>query len=291
MSWLDLPPLSALRSFAALAQTGSVTGAAAALNVTHAAVSQQIRALEKHMGVALARRQGRTLTLTPDGALLARALNDGFETMANAVAALMQTDAGRPLLITTTPSFASGWLMPRLAGFRAEHPEIDLSIDPSATVKTFEPGDVDIALRYGGGNWPGLESELLLSSPIVVVAARSLVGDDPDLSLAALTDFPWLEELGANEATAWFARRGLARNPRHGITSLPGNLMMEAARAGQGVAIAARAFLEADIAAGRMRLLYEDREKEGYWMVTRPGVQRPPLRAFVRWLRRESSKS
>ena len=190
MSWLDLPPLSALRSFAALAQTGSVTGAAAALNVTHAAVSQQIRALEKHMGVALARRQGRTLTLTPDGALLARALNDGFETMANAVAALMQTDAGRPLLITTTPSFASGWLMPRLAGFRAEHPEIDLSIDPSATVKTFEPGGVDIALRYGGGNWPGLESELLLSSPIVVVAARSLVGDDPDLSLAALTDFP-----------------------------------------------------------------------------------------------------
>ena len=67
--------------------------------------------------------------------------------------------------------------------------------------------------------------------------------------------------------------------------------MMEAARAGQGVAIAARAFLEADIAAGRMRLLYEEREKEGYWMVTRPGVQRPPLRAFVRWLRRESSKS
>ena len=115
---------------------------------------------------------------------------NGITVMANAVAALMQTDAGRPLLITTTPSFASGWLMPRLAGFRAEHPEIDLSIDPSATVKTFEPGGVDIALRYGGGNWPGLESELLLSSPIVVVAARSLVGDDPDLSLAALTDFP-----------------------------------------------------------------------------------------------------
>ena len=177
--------------------------------------------------------------------------------------------------------------MPRLASFRAAHPAISLMIDPTAEVKTLGPGGIDVALRYGSGDWPGLEAELLVRSPIALVAATSLVGDQAFSDLNELRRFHWLQELGTNEASEWFARLGVDRDERRGLSSLPGNLMIEAARQGQGIAITARVFVEEDIAAGRLRVLHEDVRQKGYYLVTRPGVMRPPLRDFVRWLRRQ----
>ncbi|EBA08068.1 LysR substrate-binding domain-containing protein [Sagittula stellata] len=291
MHWSRLPSLAALRAFAAYAETGSVSAAGDTLNVSHAAISQQLRALEAHLGLALLDRTGRKMALTADGDTLARTLRESFGQIATTLEALTGADADRPLLISTTPTFASGWLLPRLASFRAEHPEINLMIDPSADVRGLEPGGIDMALRYGNGSWPGLQSELFVRSPIVVVAAPGLVGDRPIESPADLSHLHWLQEYGTNEATSWFAQFGIERDSGLGFTSLPGNMMLEAARQGQGVAILARVFAEPDIAAGRLRLLFEDTRSKGYWIVTRPGVPRPPLKAFLRWLQRNAEKS
>ena len=291
MNWSGMPPLSALRAFSAYAETRSVSAAGEVLNVSHAAISQQMRALEAHLGVALVDRAGRQLALTPEGDSLARCLLDAFGSISQTVDALTGADATRPLQISATPTFAAAWLMPRLTQFRDAHPEINLMIDPTAKVQTLDKGGIDVALRYGNGNWPGLESELLVISPIVVVAAPSLVGTRDITSPSELRDYHWLQELGTSEATNWFAEHGVDRDAGRGYTALPGNLMLEAARAGQGVAITAAVFVEPDIKAGRLRQLFSDTRKKGYHIVTRPGVPRPPLKAFLTWLRREARKS
>lgn len=288
MDWTTLPPLSALRAFAAFAERGGVQPAGTALNVSHAAISQQIRNLEADLGVSLLDRSGRAMTLTADGRRLADVLLEGFGAMARIADELTGRDADRPLMVSATPSFASSWLMPRLASFREAHPAISLMIDPTAEVKPLAPGGIDVALRYGSGDWPGLDAELLVRSPIALVAATALVGDREFTDLAELRKFHWLQELGTNEATEWFARLGVNRDESRGLSSLPGNLMIEAARQGQGIAITARVFVEEDVAAGRLRVLHEDVRKKGYFLVTRPGVMRPPVRAFVRWLRTQT---
>ena len=284
----SLPPLAALRAFAAFVETGSVVAAGAMLNVSHPAVSQQLRALETHLGLALLDRGGRGLRLTPDGTRLAAAVTAGFAQMVRAVEDLTGADAGRPLMITTTAAFASGWLLPRLADFRAQHAEISLMIDPSPEVKPLVPGGIDIALRYGRGDWPGVSSELILDTPVVVVATASLVGAGPIGTLSDLAGLPWLQELGTTEATDFMQRHGIAPAGL-GMTALPGNLVADAVRDGQGIAVLARAFVEADLAAGRLRLLFEDGAREGYYLVTGPGVLRPPARAFARWIRRQAA--
>lgn len=284
--WRSLPPLAALRAFAAFVDTGTVSRAGAELNVSHAAISQQLRALETHLGLALFDRRGRELALTAEGRLLAEATTAGFDGIAKVVEVLTGAQAGRPLQLTTTPSFAAVWLMPRLADFRAHHPEIDIAIDPSGAMRTLGPGGYDVALRFGDGDWPGLESRLLVRSRAVVVAAPSLVGKTKVTDMDELARFPWMQELGTNEASAFLQARGMTQ--RAGLTSLPGNMMIDAARNGQGIAVTARAIVEADIAAGRLSLLFEDDKSTGYFLVTPKGILRPAAQTFVRWALRQT---
>ena len=291
MDWSRLPPLSALRAFAVFAETGSVTRAGALLNVTHAAISQQIRALETHLGVPLLVRSGRNLALTPDGETLAQGLRSGFGDIAAAVSALTDATATRSLHVATTPSFAAYWLMPRLGAFRARHPGVDLLINPSIALTDPAPGGVDVAIRYGAGTWPGLDAEPLLPSPIVVVAAPSLLNGRSVADPSELSSFPWLQETGGHEASTWLERRGVTAGRKAGLTQLPGHLLLEGARTGQGVAVTTEIFVRDDLAAGRLNLLFRDPEGRGYHIVTAPGVMRPPLRGFVAWLRATAEKS
>lgn len=288
MDWLTLPPLAALRAFAALAETGAYTRAGAALNVSHAAVSQQVRALEDRLGVRLVRREGRGAALTPEGERLALALDAGFGGIRRAIDDLTGGDPTRPLHVTMTHAFAASWLMPRLAEFRHDHPGIELMLNPTTEVLPITPGGVDAAIRFGAGAWPGLASELLLRTSNVIVAARSLVGDEGFDRPEDLLDLPWLQEYGLDEIGPWIARRGVPGPRPEGVTHLPGHLALEAVRAGSGVCATVRVFVEDDVAAGRLRILFEEqRPGWGYHVVTRPGVMRPPLRAFTAWLRRQ----
>ena len=289
MDWIHMPPLAALRAFSAYAETGSVVQAGAALNVSHAAISQQMRALEAHLGTPLLNRSGRSLELTAEGQHLARALHLGFGAIQAAVLDISTAGAARPLRITCTPAFASHWLMPRLAGFSAAHPEIDLMIEPSGAIAELTPGGIDLALRYGAGSWPGLQAELLFESPMVVIAAPGLLDGRRVAAPEDLLDYPWLEELGTSEASQWLHSRGVREALRGSRTLLPGNLLMQAVRAGQGVAVSVRHFVTEDLAAGRLTALFTESDGRGYHIVTRPGVLRPPVRAFIAWLRRERS--
>ncbi|MFX0545039.1 LysR family transcriptional regulator [Roseovarius sp. S1116L3] len=285
MDWRTLPPLNALRAFAALAQTGSARGAGAALNVSHAAISQQVKALEAHMGLALVRREGRGLALTAEGQHLAEALDEGFGQIAQRVAMLTGADAERPLQISTTPQFAATWLMPRLRDFQARHPGVDLMVHPSPQRADPAPGGVDLAIRFGLGRWDGLEAELLVPTDIVVTAAPALVGDREFSSRDELLDYPWLMELDQSPASDWMFRAGLDQMRGTSVTQVPGNLMLDGARAGHGIAVMTASSVEADVAAGRLRILFRDCGETGYFTVTRPGVLRPQAKAFLRWLR------
>ncbi|MGX9354937.1 LysR family transcriptional regulator [Roseobacteraceae bacterium S113] len=294
MNWSSLPPLAALRAFSAYAETGSVQRAGDALNVSHAAISQQIRNLEEHIGLRLLDRTARQARLTPAGHQLARALSEGFDLIKAEVAALTGAESARALHISTTPSFAAGWLMPRLADFRAAHPEIDLMIDPNPALNNPAPGGVDVAIRYGAGPWPGLDNSLLVRSGVAVVAAPSLIGTGPIGDLTDLMKYTWLQELGTNETSQWVAEFGITDGPKGtrtgGLLQMPGPLLLEAARAGQGITVSASIWVRDDVACGRLRLLHEARKDQGYHIVTRPGVARPALKAFLRWLRRIREK-
>ncbi|MBO9413021.1 MULTISPECIES: LysR family transcriptional regulator [unclassified Ruegeria] len=290
MDWMKMPPFAALRAFSAFAETGNVVQAGSMLNVSHAAISQQLRALEKHLGTSLLNRSGKSMVLTPEGEHLAQALHLGFRAIGAAVTDLVQSGLDRPVHVSLTPSFAASWLMPRLPAFQAEHPDIDLALEPTPKLVTLGPGGVDVALRYGAGGWPGVTSELLLPSPITIVAAPSLLGDKTNWTAAELSQLPWLEEFGTTEATTWLAGQGVEHGPRAGRIALPGNLLLDGLRTGQGVTVTARHFVESDIADGRLVELFCQPGNSGYHIVTTENSMRPAVRTFVSWLRRQSGR-
>lgn len=259
-----------------------------ALNVTHAAISQQIRALEGHLQVPLVDRSGRALELTMEGQQLAQALALGFGAIGTAVQELSGAGEARPLHVSVTPSFAAIWLMPRLPEFHAAHPEIDLMLDPSPGLVELKPGGIDMALRYGPGGWAGVVAEMLVPTSIVVVGAPALLERYPEIRTPAdLANLPWLEELGTTEADMWMKRQGVEQRIMGQRVHVPGNLMLDGLRDGLGVAASTGLAVDADVAAGRLRVLFGDTQAgEGYHIVTLPGVQRAPVRQFASWLRR-----
>lgn len=291
MNWRDFPPMASLRAFAAFSEAGNVKLAGAALNVSHAAISQHLRALEAHLGVGLLDRSGRALSLTEKGEQLARALDLGFGAIGAAVQDLKGADANRPLHISCTSSFAASWLMPRLPGFRALHPEINLMLDPSPELVALTPGGVDIAIRYGQGGWPGHDVEMLLASPMVIVAAPGLVPAKEGRTPADLVNYPWLDELGTTESTNWLESYGVSPSGWVSRVQVPGNLLLDGVRSGQGVVVTVRHFVEDDLKSGRLVELFCETDQRGYHIVTRPGVLRPSARSFVHWLRRQKNMS
>ena len=287
MNWRALPPLASLRAFAAYADSGSMTAAADALGVSHPAVSQHIRSLESQLGISLVERSGPKMRLTADGDALAHAALESFGSMIAVVEELTGKEDARPLHVSTTPSFASAWLTPRLASFRQVAPDVDIMINPTPINVALKPGGVDVAIRYGKPPWEGLDSEMLVHSPMVVVGAPALIEGIADRNIDALAALPWLEELGTSEGTSWLRSYG-ARAGRTGTSlQMPGNLLLDAARDGQGLAVTVRCFVENDLAAGRLVLLDQStNDATGYHLVVRPGVHRPPLKAFLKWIRR-----
>ncbi|MBS8258886.1 LysR family transcriptional regulator [Roseibium polysiphoniae] len=293
MDWRRLPSLSALRAFSAVAEKKSFSSAGRELNVTHAAVSQQVRGLEGQLGTQLVVREGRGLGLTSDGEHLAAGLRDAFAGIYETVEDLRRNDEERPLNITMTPSFAVSWLMPRISDFRQENPHVELMLNPTADVVEFAPGGVDLAIRFGNGDWPGLESQQLLASNYVVVGAHKLLGDRELTDPSDIQDFPWLQELGTNELSIWLEGQGVVPRAKLNITHLPGYMVLDGLRRGDGISATARVFVENDIQAGTLRVLFEDMKPQtsGYYLVRKPGVPRPPLKAFITWIRQRAREA
>lgn len=288
MNWLDLPPLAALRAFAAFAEHGSVQRAGDALNVSHAAISQHIRKLEAHTGLALLDRRARKAELTADGTRLAEALAQGFDVISQTLALLTGAEEDRPLRVTTTPTFAANWLVPRLAAFRHDYPQIDVIFDAGPDLVDLGRREFDMAVRFGRGDWEGLDAFPLVTCRMVAVASPLLLPQHQEVTLEDLRQLPILQEKGTSENTNWLARHGLEEAGRGGRVELPGHLTLDAARAGQGIAVAAEAWVLADLEAGRLVKLFEDPVDFGYFAVTRREPHRAALKAFLRWLRSEA---
>ncbi len=281
-----LPSLTALRAFDAVARGGGFSAAARTLNVTHAAVAQQVRALERDLGVTLLYREGRGLALTDDGATLANALRESFAQIAAAVAQITGPAQNRPLRITMTPSFASQWLMPRLRGFWAAHPDVPLTLHPDKRLIDLHREGMDLAIRFGDGHWPGLTVDLLTPAAYAVVAAPALLNGRTRLTRDDMRAMPWVIEDDWPEQTLWLRRFGIDPDGLTGLRVPTEELALEAARQGFGLHLELPALIEDDLARGRLVKVHQgDAEGLGYFLVTRPGPVKPALRLFTRWLR------
>ena len=289
MDWHDLPPLAALRAFEALGRNGSFSAAARDLNVTHAAVAQQVRNLEAHLGLALALREGRGITLTDDGQRLADGLSEGFATIANRIADLRSDKEGRPLHVSLTPSFASKWLMPRLGSFWAAHPGVPISLHPDRKLVDLRRDGMDLAIRFGTGDWPGLDATVLMPATFVVVGAPVLL-DGPDLlDISQMQALPWVLEADWAEQFVWLKRIGLDVNALEQRVFDTEELAREAARLGYGLYLALETTVARDVEAGQLLPVHRHVLTDtGYYIVTLEGDRNPRLRQFVRWLKSQS---
>lgn len=281
-----LPSLTALRAFDAVARGGGFSAAARALNVTHAAIAQQVRALERDLGVTLLYREGRGLALTEDGETLAAALRDGFSQIAAAVTQITGPAQSRPLRITMTPSFASQWLMPRLRSFWSAHPDVPLTLHPDKRIIDLQRDGMDLAIRFGDGHWPGHEVTLLTPAAYAVVAAPSLLQGRTALTRDDMRRLPWVIEDDWPEQVLWLRRFGIDPDTVQGPRLPTEELALEAARQGYGLHLELPALIEEDLARGRLITVHQgESEGLGYFLVTRPGPVKPALRLFTRWLR------
>jgi LysR family glycine cleavage system transcriptional activator len=292
------PPLTAMRYFEVAARHRSLTRAAAELNVTHSAISHQIKALERWMGVPLFRRLNRSLELTEAGQALLPPLGEAFRQMGEAARRVRSRESAGPLIISALPSFAAKWLLPRLGSFRQAHPEISVRIAAEDRLTDFARDDVDIAIRSGRGHWPGLKVEpLLVEHMYPVCAPRLLDGPSPIrrpedlLRHPLLGDYEWSQD----HWQRWFAAAGLpeARTQRAMDFNYT-NLMIQAAIDGLGVALSAGALVEDDIAAGRLVRPFDIflPTDFGYYLVMPPErADRPKIAAFRRWILAESASA
>ena len=289
MIWSGLPPLNSLRAFAALAESGSYMQAGSLLNVTHAAVSQQVRVLEERLSVSLVVREGRGIRLTAEGLALARDLDSGFAAIRRGVDKLMESSATDPVQLSTSPAFAMEWLMPRIQDFQSKYPDIPLMLNPTSKVVELKPGGVDLAIRYRDKRKPDTPVTPVLISDMVIIAASSLIGAREINDPAMLAEMPWLQELGTNEVADWLGYRGVKLERPLMITQMPGNLIMQAVRRGDGITYTARAFFEAEIQSGQMKVLFSESAFGTYYIATSPGPLRPSVKVFVNWLEQQAS--
>jgi LysR family transcriptional regulator, glycine cleavage system transcriptional activator len=284
--WLQFPPLSALRAFEAAARMNGFSAAARALNVTHAAVAQQVRALERELGTSLIHREGRGMRMTPEGARLSAALSDGFGSIQGAIAAIRARRDGDPVTVTITPNFASQWLMPRLWKFWDEHPEITVSLRPDHRILDLRREGIDLGIRFGNGGWPGVDAEFLVSARYMVVGAPAILGDARTLTPDQMRNMPWVGEENWPERANWLRAMGLDPTKLNMTSFATEELALAAARQGYGLHVESAALIEQDLSDGRLRAVFDpQQDRPGYFIVTPPGLHRSAARTFIRWLK------
>jgi len=285
---LSTVPLSAIRIFEAAARLRSFTKAADELGVTQAAVSWQVKALERRLDQALFRRLPREVALTPAGERLARAATEAMNLLRTAIADLTDQPGG-VLSITTMESFAIQWLAPRIGGFQLSHPKIAVRLETSSRTESLVHDGFDIGLRSGAGDWPGLESHYLFPwelTPLCTPGVRAELGglaDPADLRHAALIG-------GENDWTAWFAAAGLASPKAKAGGQLIADMQtigVTSALAGQGVALGSPLLFAPEIERGLLvrPFAVAIAQTKGFWL-SYPKERRRAVKiaAFRDWL-------
>ena len=294
-----MPPLNALRSFEAAARHLSIVRAADELNVTPAAVSHQVKVLERFLGVTLLDRANRSLILTEAGQACLPDIHDFFKALADAIGMIGTIGQSGVLTVSVAPSFAAKWLLPRLDRFQAANPDIDVRVSASMQLVDFASADVDLAIRYGAGRYAGLVVEKLLDETVFPVCSPKLLkgkqglrhpeqlrhltllhDDSPDDDESCPTWEMWLRAAGVSDVDH-------TRGPRFNQSSL----VLEAAVLGRGVALAKSAIAAADLAAGTVVKPFELSFPVGFahYLVCPAGKAKlPKVGLFRDWLKRDA---
>lgn len=248
-------PLSALRAFEAAARLGSFKAAAEELAVTPTAISHQIRGLEQQVGVALFSRQARRVALTEAGAHLYPVLRDGFDAFQAALERLTKARQRPQVAISATNAFTAKWLLPRMGSFRRDLAGIDLQLQASDATVDLRSTVVDIAIRYGRGPYPGLIVEPLFTDRFAPVANPRLgVRMAEDLAKWPLIHFDWRRPHPHNPTwKRWFAEaRRVEESPAGKLRFSDEGHAIQAAVAGQGIALVSQALVAEELASGQL---------------------------------------
>jgi LysR family glycine cleavage system transcriptional activator len=290
MNWNDIPSLVALRAFEAAARHGSFSAAARDLNVTHAAIGQHVRALEDHFSLSLMQRDGRGMSVTPDGQKLADALSEAFSLIATASTDLLDQSQTRAIRVAVTPSLAANWLMPRIGSFWEQHPEVEVELIPSMSLVDLRRDNIDVAIRYGKGGWSGVASKPLMPAGHVAVASPGYLKGRKIDCLENLKGLHWLMDGARSEEQFWICENGIDLDEER-VTVFPtGQLSREAARAGLGITIQPAPIVAPYIASGAfIELCAEQNSEIAYHILTRPEVVAPARDVFVKWLIAEAA--
>jgi len=289
-----LPPLKAVWYFESASRHLNFSKAADELNVTHSAISHQIRALEEWVGQPLFERGARGLRLTESGQQFMPPVRAAFQQLVQAGQAVRLTAHGGPLTVSVLPSLAAKWLVPRLCDFRSHHADIDVRISATAQLESVGRGDIDIGIRYGCGTWPDLESELLLHDDLFPICSPSLLDGPKALREPRdIANFPLLSDSDWRPAEyefwhQWFELAEISElGLKPDMTFNATNLMIDAVIAGLGVGLGNTMLAGADLAAGRLVKPFELSLKleTGYFLVYWPGaLKRPKIKAFRDWM-------
>lgn len=282
-------PLNALRAFESSARHLSFTRAARELNVTQAAVSQQVRALEDRLGARLFTRLPRGLAMTDEGLALLPVVSDAFGRID---AVLRQFEGGHfheVLTLGVVGTFAVGWLMPRLRRFRAAHPFVELRLLTHNNLVDFGAEGFDFAIRFGDGNWPGTQAAALLDAPLSALCAPELaqrLHEPRDLAAQTL-----LRSYRRDEWALWFAQAGLPVPAVRGPVFDSSRLMVEAAMQGAGVALAPARMFDRELQSGRLVRAFELEVCTGsYWLTWLKSKRlTPAMQAFRTWIAAEAA--
>jgi LysR family glycine cleavage system transcriptional activator len=290
-----LPPLNALRAFVVAAKHLSFTKAAADLFVTPAAVSQQVKQLEDHLGCALFRRTNRALLLTDEGQACLPGLIEAFNRMGDALEQIAQVSNAGVITVSVAPSFAAKWLVPRLDSFRAEYPDVDVRISAVMQLVDFDHEDVDCAIRYGGGNYSGLVSEKLMTEKVVPVCSPALLkGKHPLKKPADLKGYMLLHDDSPDQDPScpdwrmWLKAAGVdGVESGRGLRFDQSSLVLEAAISGRGVALAKAQLAADDLQSGRLVQPFEishPLDFAYYFVCPPPKVALRKVEQFRTWL-------
>lgn len=290
-----LPSLNALRAFEAVARQQSFTRAAEVLSVTQGAVSHQVKALEADLGLKLFVRQGKALHLTDAGRAYYEVVRDAFDRLATGTRTLLERESTGALTVTMSPNFAAKWLVHRLGSFAASEPGIKLRVSASMDHVDFSREDIDIAIRHGLGDWPGLHVTRLCSEELFPVCSPSLLAGRKGLKRPSdLRHHTLLHSRERNDWAQWLtaARLSLPEDAR-AVDFSQMSMALDAAADGQGVALARTALAARDLITGRLVNPFGPRVRVpfAYYIVCPKAMaERPKIATFRNWLLAEAAR-
>lgn len=286
----NLRHLRALQAFNETANHSSLSRAADVLNVTHGAISRQIKLLEAYLGATLFHRRPNGVELTKAGERLHQSTRDAFSTLQSGVLDVKRSRHRQAITVSLSTSLALKWFVPLLSSFQSKHPDIALLLDTNDSFADFNTTDVDVALRFGEPDWDGLYHELLKQEELIVVASPSLVqGKQLPLLAEDIACLPLLHDAFNVGWGNWAEQIELKpdQNKSERIKYVDSAVLLEAAIDGQGVALARRLLAERDLKSGRLVRLDASSVplNRGLYFVCRPGDQeRVNIRVFKKWL-------